>query len=81
MFLSCCYFILGATTETNESNSAIAFTSLSQEEQKRQTVIHELISTEETYMEDMSIVTEVNHLLKKKEILVFFAIKNNYRCV
>ena len=34
----------------------------SSEEGKRQTYIHELINTEETYMEDMSVVMDVSHL-------------------
>ena len=32
----------------------------SSEEGKRQTYIHELINTEETYMEDMSVVMDVS---------------------
>lgn len=37
-----------------------AFHSLTAEEQKRQIAIDELVSTEEAYMQDMSVVTEVN---------------------
>ena len=35
----------------------------SSEEKKRQSYIHELINTEETYMEDMSVVMDVSAIL------------------
>ncbi|XP_057373684.1 intersectin-1-like isoform X2 [Daphnia carinata] len=54
---------VASTTTTQWTTSRLtdtaAFSQLSPTEQKRQIVIQELISTEETYMEDMSIVSEV----------------------
>ena len=41
------------------SSDPVVLATTSAQESKRQNYIHELINTEETYMEDMSIVVEV----------------------
>lgn len=48
-------FLVSCTGSTDPQVLAVT----SAEESKRQSYIHELINTEETYMQDMSIVLEV----------------------
>lgn len=64
VFDYCLFYCLGSIS----SDDSLSFESLSYKERKRQHHIHELISTEESYVEDMSIVLDVSSAFSRLTI-------------